>query len=69
MTDRNGNGNRDDELKTIRELLLATARRTESNSQAIERLTNKLDRLSVNVDTRPEWQRRRTTAVSDRREH
>lgn len=50
MTNGNSNGSRGDELETIRQILLATARRTESNSEAIEGLTNKLDRLTVTVD-------------------
>lgn len=39
----NSNSNRDDELETIRQLLIATANRTESNAESIDRLTNKLD--------------------------
>lgn len=50
MTNSNGNGNRDDELETIRQLLIATANRTESNTQAIEQITPKLDQLTVRVD-------------------
>lgn len=51
------NGNRDDELELIRQLLIATANRTESTDAKLERLVERqdrtqrqLDQLSVNVD-------------------
>lgn len=53
----NGNGNRDDELELIRQLLIATANRAESTDNRLDRLVEsqertqrQLDQLSVNVD-------------------
>lgn len=57
MTNGNGNGNRDDELELIRQLLIATASRTESTDARLDRLVEsqdrtqgQLDQLSVKVD-------------------
>lgn len=40
----------EDDLETVKEIMLAVARRTESKRYAIEGLTSKLDRLTVTVD-------------------
>lgn len=44
------NGNHDDELETIRQLLIATANRTENNSNSINRLTDQVDHFVNRVD-------------------
>ncbi len=57
MTNSNSNGNRDDELELIRQLLIATASRTEVTDARLNRLVEsqertqrQLDQLSSSVD-------------------
>lgn len=57
MTNSNSNGNRDDELELIRQLLIATASRTEVTDARLNRLVEsqertqrQLDQLSGTVD-------------------
>jgi cell division protein FtsB len=57
MTNSNSNGNRDDELELIRQLLIATASRTEVTDTRLNRLVEsqertqrQLDQLSSSVD-------------------
>ena len=40
----------EDEMETIKELLIATARRTEKNSEAIDRITERLDHQTRIID-------------------
>ena len=46
----NGNGNQDDELELIRQLLIATANRAESTDAKLDRLVESQDRTQRQLD-------------------
>lgn len=46
----NSNGNRDDELELIRQLLIMVGNRAESNNQSIDHRQERMDQLTGRVD-------------------
>lgn len=50
MTNNNGNGNRGDELETIKEILLTVARRAEATDARLDRLAESQGRTQEQLD-------------------